>query len=185
MFLRKVDFYSKIKEDNLDVILKDSNGDVNDSFLMECIITAQSLISSYLRHFYDVSFEFRSVVAYDNNKQYLADDFVAFPDIDGEIYTCLIDSLGNSPDVSPTFWIKADPRDPMLKMFTGDIALYHLHSRINPRNIPSLRAQRRDEATKWLEGIKKGDVMPDFQKLETTDGYRIVFGTETKKTNSY
>lgn len=34
-----------------------------------------------------------------------------------------------------------------------DIALYHLHARINPRQIPEIRVQRRDDAIKWLSSV--------------------------------
>lgn len=41
----------------------------------------------------------------------------------------------------------------ILKGYIVDIALYHLHARINPRQIPDIRVQRRDDAVKWLSNV--------------------------------
>lgn len=187
MFLRKSDFYSKIKEDNLDVILKDSGGSVEITFLTEAILSATAQVRSYLAHYYDVNFLFRPVVAWSNTTAYTVGDFVAYPDVEsGAIYTAKTDHNGSQPDTNPNDWDTSDPREDLLKLFTSDIALYHLHSRINPRNIPELRTQRRDEAIEWLKGIKKGDVTPEFPLLEdTTETPKITYSTQPKKDNSW
>jgi len=54
-------------------------------------------------------------------------------------------------------------------MYMIDITLYHLHARINPRNVPELRMQRRDEAIKWLQGVRDGKLQPNLPLYDTTE----------------
>ena len=52
-----------------------------------------------------------------------------------------------------TFYTPGDTRNALVKRHVIDITLYELHSRINPRNIPELRIQRRDDAIKYLMNV--------------------------------
>ena len=51
-------------------------------------------------------------------------------------------------------------RDAQLVNYICDLALYHMHSRIAPRNIPQLRQDRYENAISWLKMCGMGDVTP-------------------------
>lgn len=76
-------------------------------------------------------------------------------------------------------------RDAQMLSVVVDIALYHLHSRIAPRNIPELRQSRYENALSWLKMCAFGDITPALTKLTPTSGMRIRFGGNTKNINQY
>lgn len=51
---------------------------------------------------------------------------------------------------------------PHFKMLWIDIALYHLHARISPRQIPELRGIRYDSAIAFLKAVSEGKLNPDY-----------------------
>ena len=75
-------------------------------------------------------------------------------------------------------------RDSQLLNYIIDLSLYHLHSRIAPRNIPELRQTRYDNAIEWLKMCSLGNVTPRLEEI-STDGKVIRWGSQTKNTNSY
>lgn len=149
--------------------------------------------------------------AYDNIVSYVVGDRVSY---EGKIYDCLADSTGNLP-TDENFWLFitndnsiyvatqttagnypndtnfftfGDDRDPVIVTYCIDIALYHVHSRINPRNIPQLRIDRYDMAMAWLKGIKTGESpvfnLPELV-LEDNDGRFIKIGSNTPRSQYY
>lgn len=76
-------------------------------------------------------------------------------------------------------------RDAQMLSTIIDIALFHLHSRIAPRNIPELRQMRYDNAIMWLNQCAKGEVTPALEKINPLQGTRIRFGGNTKNQNIY
>lgn len=56
-------------------------------------------------------------------------------------------------DIEAIFDADEPVKSEMLAGHVVDIALYHLHAKINPRQIPELRVQRRDDAVKWLREV--------------------------------
>jgi hypothetical protein len=99
-------------------------------------------------------------------------------------------------DVFPedtTYWIKGDNRNQQIVMYLIDCVLYHLHSRINPRNIPELRAIRYDGANSfqsggvigWLKKVGSDDVTADLPKIIPQQGISIRWGSNTRNTNTY
>jgi len=176
MFLRDKDFLRAIQRENLDVMINEDS-----TLLNETILAAQSEMESYLRHRYDVAKIFKDLAVYDNAAVYNTGDLVAYPDIESDVYVALADGL-TGVDPTTAQWQKGDPRNPLIKMHLIDLTLYHLHSRINPRNIPEFRIQRRDDAIKWLNMIAKSLITVDLPKLETPEnvGLNIRWGTNTK-----
>jgi phage gp36-like protein len=75
-------------------------------------------------------------------------------------------------------------RDPQLLNYIIDIALYHLHSRISPRNIPELRITRYDNAIAWLKMCALGEVTPKLE-IQPTTGRMIQWGSNERNTNIY
>lgn len=92
-----------------------------------------------------------------------------------------------------TYWIKGDNRNQQVVMYLIDCVLYHLHSRISPRNIPDLRAIRYDGNNAfqsggvigWLKKIASGDITADLPQILPKQGNSIRWGSNTKNTNTY
>lgn len=84
-----------------------------------------------------------------------------------------------------TYYAETDTRDAQMVMYCCDIVLYHLHTRIAPRNIPELRVKRYDDAIAWLQMCAKGDITPNLPKLQPTQGGRIRWGSSIRQNNSY
>ena len=110
----------------------------------------------------------------------------------------------NTLITNTTYWTLGDNRDQKLLMVCIDIALYHLHSRIAPRNIPELRSVRyfghhedREvrgqrvlyptySALGWLQAATIGDdITPELQVIQPASGSRIRFGGRPKLVNDY
>lgn len=89
-------------------------------------------------------------------------------------------------DVS--FFTPNDPRDALLIRLCVDLMLYEIHSRINPRMIPELRIQRRDDVIKYLGSIAdpRKNIDPGFPRIDFGDdrGVDISFG-QTTNNNIY
>ncbi|NRA59062.1 MAG: DUF1320 family protein, partial [Phycisphaerales bacterium] len=103
-------------------------------------------------------------------------------------YRSLIDSNGGYPLVD-TAWQKGDPRQNILIRHVSNIVAYELHSRINPRFVPELRAQRRDESVKWLKDVAnpRKQIYPNFPKrvFEEQKGQDVTWGSNKKRTHGY
>lgn len=76
-------------------------------------------------------------------------------------------------------------RDQQILSTIIDISLFHLHSRIAPRNIPELRQTRYDNAIAWLKMCAFGEITPALQKLVPESGMRIRYGGNEKNINIY
>ena len=91
----------------------------------------------------------------------------------------------NTDILDTDYWTKGDNRDQQMLLYFVDIALYHLHSRIAPRNIPQLRIDRYHSAIDWLKMCGKGEVTPNLPLIQPRSGSRIRFGSVVKNVNSY
>lgn len=72
-------------------------------------------------------------------------------------------------DVDTEFAKSGAERNPELVMSLVDMVVYHLHSRINPGQVPELRDKRYSDALNWLEKVAAGDWEPDLSKTGDTD----------------
>jgi phage gp36-like protein len=90
-----------------------------------------------------------------------------------------------TPLTETFYWKKEDNRDLQMVMYLCDVALFHLHSRIAPRNIPEIRVKRYDSAISWFHMCAKGEVTPELPLLAPIQGTRIRFGGVIKNINSY
>ena len=91
----------------------------------------------------------------------------------------------NTDILDTDYWTNGDNRDQQMLLYFIDIALYHLHSRIAPRNIPQLRIDRYHSAIDWLKMCGKGEVTPNLPLIQPKSGARIRFGGAIKNINSY
>lgn len=80
---------------------------------------------------------------------------------------------------------QGDNRNHQLVNICIDITLYHLHSRISPRNIPDLRVKRYDDALRWLRQISDGSLTADLPLIQPKSGNRIRWGGSIKQQNQY
>lgn len=93
---------------------------------------------------------------------------------------------GQLLSTNPVYFMPGDNRSQMLVLMMIDIVLYHLHSRISPRNIPELRAERYEAAKSWLKNVARGDeITAPIPKKQPPQGRRIRWSSNIKNTNSY
>jgi hypothetical protein len=83
------------------------------------------------------------------------------------------------------FYALGDARSQQMVQTITDITLYHIHSRIAPRNIPDIRVKRYDDAKKWLKMCYMGDVTPNLMVKTPRSGGRIRIGSNQKNINTY
>ena len=110
----------------------------------------------------------------------------------------------NTLITNATYWASGDNRDQKLLQVCVDVALYHLHSRISPRNIPDLRIVRYMgepgdriaaknkiiyplySALGWCQNVRSGDdTTPSMPEIQPTQGGRILSTSRAKLNNSY
>lgn len=84
-----------------------------------------------------------------------------------------------------TKWTKGDNRNSLIVMYMVDITLYHVHSRISPRNIPPLRVDRYNMAITALREINDGVRLVDVPMNQPKQHQRFLFGGKVKKQNGY
>jgi hypothetical protein len=90
---------------------------------------------------------------------------------------------GIYPD-DTTKWTYGDNRNQEIVSRLIDIVLFHVHSRINPRNIPDLRKQNyngddpmdRGGAVGWLKAIASGDRSVNLPEISPEQGVSIMWG---------
>ena len=92
--------------------------------------------------------------------------------------------IGHKP-TNTTYWTKGDNRNQVLMGGVIDVALYHLHSRIAPRNIPDLRVKRYDDFIRYLREVAKGNLSVDLPLLEPKKSSTIRVGGKPKQINEY
>ena len=88
-------------------------------------------------------------------------------------------------DSLPTGWTEGDNRNRSLVRHMVAIALYIIHDRIAPRNVPELRARKYREAMMWLKDAGIGAITADIQKIQPRSGGRVRWGSKIKNNNSY
>ena len=133
-----------------------------------------------------------------NTAAYVVDDIVT--DDDGYVYTCILASTNNeltdttywAPMIAiatsdADYWETGDNRYPMFVELAMDMALYNLHARINPRNIPELRIERNREALdqldRWASGTDTAEVLEISVAGQT--GFSIRHGNSLDKQNNF
>lgn len=85
------------------------------------------------------------------------------------------------------YFVLGDNRSQQLVQIMIDVSIYHVESRINPRNIPQLRLDRYDAAIAWLKdaGGQNNAITADIPKLIPMQGSRTRFGGVPKNVNHY
>lgn len=89
------------------------------------------------------------------------------------IYVAVADTIAGDLPNDTAKWLFGDDRNSQLVTFLVDIALFHVHSKNNPRVNPKLRQDRYDNAIKWLVMVQKGNIDLDLPVLLDTEGEKI------------
>ena len=102
---------------------------------------------------------------------------------DGLIYEALV-STSAIPGADITqwqseTWVNIDNRSQQLVKVLIDLTLFHVHSRIAPRNIPDLRVKNYDAAIEWLMGCAHGKITPKLPLLQPRVS-RIHYGGDVR-----
>lgn len=63
-------------------------------------------------------------------------------------------------DCKATFEAEGDKRNRLIVMYACDIALYHMMSAMPQKMGIEIRKERYERATKWLEGVQAGKIIP-------------------------
>lgn len=106
---------------------------------------------------------------------------------DNGIYTVTNDPPtlpSDNPDIQP-IWAVGDNRDPMMVQAVVDLALWKLHSRIAPQNIPKLRDDNYNKTIQWLDAINHDEIQLNVPYLQPKQGRGFRWGGNTKKINGY
>lgn len=91
----------------------------------------------------------------------------------------------NTAITNTAYWTPGDNRSQQLITVIVDIALFHIHSRIAPQNVPELREKRYDDAKVWLRRISKGELSAVLPEIKPAQGRRIRHGGNVKRNNEY
>ena len=124
------------------------------------------------------SSDFDKVVKADNLAKILGDNGTLLTDM---ILTAVAEAnsyLAGRYDVTAAFAAEGTARNPILVLRVVDMAVYHLHAAIDPRNVNDLRRDRYAEALSWLKGLNKGDFTIDLPVKATAGqtGYFLYGG---------
>lgn len=108
----------------------------------------------------------------------------------GALFFAVADVATNTKQIDDvTAWKKGDTRDPLALRYLIDVILYEIHCRINPRNIPEHRLNRRDDAIRWLKSVAdpRNNVNPNFpeQVFDDQKGTDVSWGGNAKKDHYY
>lgn len=73
-------------------------------------------------------------------------------------------------------------RNQLLVLKTVDIALYNIHSILNPKQIPDIRIKRYDDAIAWFMQVNRGEINP-VGLTKPTDSTKepVQFGSNPKR----
>lgn len=172
MFLVKDDYLPIIRDDRLNEITES-----NDALLVQALAASQEEVAGYTRHRYDYDKTYKPVTP-------VADDTVPAATTDDRFYqattklhyTAIQD--GGTDLTTATDFEQKDDRNAKLVEVVVDVVLYNIHSRINPKSVPTTRKirydgddpEQRGGAIGWLKGVQRGTITPDLPVIVDSDG---------------
>ena len=135
---------------------------------------------------YNATYQIGDIVWYENNYKYTCvKPCKNINPLNTEFWgTPTLFSITGQLPTNTTYWTVGDNRNQQIVLFLIDVTLYHLHSRINPRNIPDLRKERYNGnsptdsggAIGWLKSVSKGNVNADLPVFTPEQGMSIRYG---------
>lgn len=91
----------------------------------------------------------------------------------------------NAQIYDTTKWLVGDNRSKLVVWAIVVMALYYIHARISPRNIPDLRVKDYDDAVKMLKQFAEGDTTANLPLKQPKQGARVRYGGNVKNVNTY
>lgn len=92
-------------------------------------------------------------------------------------------------DTNAIFGTQGNNRNPLIVMYTCDIALYHMTAAMPQKMGAEIRKERYDRAIKWLEGVQAGKIIPDLPLATNEDGTTtaptIIYGSQPKLNHNW
>lgn len=159
----------------------------NDNDLLNKVMkSAIEEVAGYIRHRYNEKEIFKTIKVVTSDTGVTATNGQRiYQSTSKKFYVCILDATSQSL-TSTTYFEEKDERNSKLVDVTIDVLLYHIHSRISPRNIPDLRRLRYDGddpaqrggAIGWLKSVQKGTITPNLPVTDNSDqtGHRISWG---------
>lgn len=193
MFLVKDDYLPLIQEDKLDQITKD-----DDFLLNRSLPASQEEAAGYIRHRYDNDKVFASVTEATTDTVPAAAVDARFYQSNSQLHYVAI--VAGGTDLTDTdYFTQKDSRNPKLVEVLVDIVLYNIHSRINPKSVPTQRKirydgddpEQRGGAIGWLKNVQKGSITPDLPVITDEDGETpqntesVAYGTSSNTAYGY
>ncbi|MBL0144920.1 MAG: DUF1320 family protein [Chitinophagaceae bacterium] len=111
--------------------------------------------------------------------------------IDAAIAAAISEMRGyiNMYDVDTILATTGTNREPVLLMYTKDIAVWHFIQLANPNIDMELREKRYDMAINWLRGVQKGTIVPNLPLPAATENNpypgKIKFGSNAKRNTHF
>lgn len=185
-FLQPPDFETVIREDIRSLITG-----YDDQLLADAVAAAIAEMEGYLRPRYLLSDLFLHYDQWVAGNNYLAGARVIK---DGVFYRAIQNTATEPPG---SHWQTGDDRNAYLVITTANIALLHLHRRINPRKTPEHVNAAYERALEWLREVRKGVVDLPTANYDTTNGdnnnnngiqdagEQVLYGGRTKKRANY
>ncbi|GAB3194669.1 phage gp36-like protein [Pontibacter aydingkolensis] len=81
-------------------------------------------------------------------------------------------------DVAAIFSTVGEARNSQIVMYCVDIALYHIHARVAPRQLPEARLARYEQAIDWLKLVMRGSIIPDLPLLQNDATTSLQWGSQ-------
>lgn len=186
-FLVPGDYYHLIESADLVKITGDDSELLNKS-----MDSAIEEVAGYIRHRYNEKEIFKTFQIETGNDSVTATNGQRiYQSTSKKFYICIKDATSQTL-TNTEYFKERDERNSKLVDVTIDVLLYHIHSRISPRNIPDLRRLRYDGddpaqrggAIGWLKSVQKGTITPNLPVTDNSDqtGHRISWGiSDTSK----
>jgi hypothetical protein len=170
--------YQYLASKNIDALIKkDHLEDITEgdpTHVKETEAIAISQIKSALNNRYDLVKIFPTIHTWREATTFKADAYCYHG---GKIFKATEEHYGSKPGTTGAKWEEEEPRDSLLMMIATDIMLYHLHARVNRRQIPQYRFDRYQEAKQWLEDVKAGLENPELPLKEEPHAGNINWGS--------
>ena len=82
--------------------------------------------------------------------------------------------LAGRYDVAKIFSATGDDRDSYIVMIKIDCALYYLYTATVPNKIPTIRAERYQDALDWLKSVARGEEDTDLPPIIDEEGNELL-----------
>ncbi len=149
-FLKSTDYDKIIQSDNLNQIINS-----NPQILLDAELFGLAEMNSYLTQLFDVDTAFQYFTEFNISNAYSDGNRVYVSGTNGNTYYYNISGTtqtgGSITDTD--IWLEGDNRNPQLVTYLIDLVLYHVHTRLSPRQVPEIRIDRYNHTMNFLKNI--------------------------------